>query len=165
MKTIPLCKALIESEELQAVEDVLKSGWLTHGPKTTEFEILFAESIGVKHAVAMNSCTSALYLALLAPIPDVSCHRILLPSLNVALPRRPTELPLDDYYHHLCEHRHVAGALPHHRSLAVTQTATDLQLEYLPPERARDHAHRRLFRLRSPRRAALCQAVPTYSSL
>ena len=79
MKTIPLCKALIESEELQAVEDVLKSGWLTHGPKTTEFETLFAESIGVKHAVAMNSCTSALFLAVLANGID---GEVLVPSFT-----------------------------------------------------------------------------------
>lgn len=64
--SIPLCRPTIEQEELQAVEAVLKSGWLTHGPKTTEFENAFAEYIGVKHAIAMNSCTSALFLAILA---------------------------------------------------------------------------------------------------
>lgn len=63
---IPLCRATIEDAEIQAVTDVLKSGWLTHGPKTTEFENMFAESVGVAHAIAMNSCTSALFLALLA---------------------------------------------------------------------------------------------------
>jgi perosamine synthetase len=66
MNSIPLCRAVIEDEEFKAVEEVLKSGWLTHGPKTTEFENLFAEYLGVKHAVAMNSCTSALFLALVA---------------------------------------------------------------------------------------------------
>ncbi|MCP4373421.1 MAG: DegT/DnrJ/EryC1/StrS aminotransferase family protein [Deltaproteobacteria bacterium] len=66
MNTIPLCRPVIEQEDLQAVEEVLKSGWLTHGPKTTEFEQMFAEYIGVKHAVAMNSCTSALFLSILA---------------------------------------------------------------------------------------------------
>ncbi|MBF0518509.1 MAG: DegT/DnrJ/EryC1/StrS aminotransferase family protein [Nitrospirae bacterium] len=66
MSRIPLCRALIEDEELQAVEAVLKSGWLTHGPKNIEFENLFASYLGVKHAIAMNSCTSALFLAVVA---------------------------------------------------------------------------------------------------
>jgi len=63
---IPLCIPDIGPEEFKAVNSVLKSGWLTHGPKTTEFEEIFAEYIGVKHAVAMNSCTSALFLSLIA---------------------------------------------------------------------------------------------------
>jgi len=102
MKTIPLCKALIESEELQAVEDVLKSGWLTHGPKTTEFETLFAESIGVKHAVAMNSCTSALFLAVLANGID---GEVLVPSFtfvasaNAIITAGATPVFVDINYH------------------------------------------------------------------
>ena len=63
---IPLCVPDIGEEELQAVQEVLRSGWLTHGPKTGEFEERFAEYIGVKRAVAMNSCTSALFLAIKA---------------------------------------------------------------------------------------------------
>ena len=65
MEKIPLCKALIGDEEISAVNEVLKSGWLTHGLKTTEFEERFAEYINVRHAIAMNSCTSALFLAIL----------------------------------------------------------------------------------------------------
>ncbi len=63
---IPLCRPTIDEHELTAVAEVLKSGWLTHGPKTTEFEQLFADYLGVKQAIAMNSCTSALFLALVA---------------------------------------------------------------------------------------------------
>ena len=66
MDDISLCKANIAKEEYDAIKDVLDSGWLTHGPKTIEFEEMFANYIGVKHAIAMNSCTSALFLALLA---------------------------------------------------------------------------------------------------
>ena len=66
MEKIPLCRAHIEKEEFEAVENVLKSGWLTHGPKTTEFENAMASFLGVKHAIAMNSCTSCLFLALVA---------------------------------------------------------------------------------------------------
>jgi perosamine synthetase len=79
MNTIPLCQPVIEREELLAVEEVLKSGWLTHGPKTTEFENTFAEYIGVKHAIAMNSCTSALFLAILA---NNITREVLVPSFT-----------------------------------------------------------------------------------
>jgi len=61
---IPLCIPCVGEEELDAIRSVLESGWLTHGPKNREFAARFAEYIGVKHAIPMNSCTSALQLAL-----------------------------------------------------------------------------------------------------
>jgi dTDP-4-amino-4,6-dideoxygalactose transaminase len=63
---IPLYKPqnTIGREVLDAIQQVLESGWLTLGPKTIEFENIFADYIGCKHGVATNSCTSALYLAL-----------------------------------------------------------------------------------------------------
>ncbi len=66
MSNIPLSIPVIENDEINAVVDVLKSGWLTHGPKNVEFEKMFADYHNVKHAIAMNSCTSALFLAVLA---------------------------------------------------------------------------------------------------
>jgi perosamine synthetase len=54
----------IEQEEIEAVVEVLKSGWITTGPKTKQFEADFAKQIGCKHAIAVNSCTAALHLAL-----------------------------------------------------------------------------------------------------
>ncbi|HET8798807.1 MAG TPA: DegT/DnrJ/EryC1/StrS aminotransferase family protein [Thermoanaerobaculia bacterium] len=50
--------------EQQSVRDVLASGWITTGPKTRELETAFARAVGAKHAVAVNSCTAALHLAL-----------------------------------------------------------------------------------------------------
>ena len=61
---IPLCIPDIGDAELAAVEEVLRSGWLAHGSKNKEFEEKFADYIGVKHAITMNSCTSALQLAI-----------------------------------------------------------------------------------------------------
>lgn len=63
---IPLAIPQIDLEEEQTVLEVLKSGWLTHGPYNEKFEEKFAEFIGVKEAIAMNSCTSALEIALKA---------------------------------------------------------------------------------------------------
>jgi perosamine synthetase len=63
---IPLYKPqnTVGAEVLDAIREVLESGWLTMGPKTEEFERVFADYIGCKYGVANNSCTSALYLAL-----------------------------------------------------------------------------------------------------
>ena len=65
-KFLPFCQPTIGREEEEAVLEVLRSGWLTTGPKALQFEKEFAEFKGVKHAVATNSCTSALHLALVA---------------------------------------------------------------------------------------------------
>lgn len=63
---IPLFDLRIDEEDVQAVLDVLRSGWLTMGPRTAAFEAAFAEHLGVEHAVAVSSCTAALHLAYLA---------------------------------------------------------------------------------------------------
>ncbi len=63
---IKLAHPLIEDEERQAVLDVLASGQLAQGPRVAAFEDAFARYIGVRHAVAVNSGTAALHLALLA---------------------------------------------------------------------------------------------------
>lgn len=62
---LPLHRPSLGPEEERAVVEVLRSGWLTTGPRTREFERAFAESRGVAHAVGVNSCTAALHLALL----------------------------------------------------------------------------------------------------
>jgi perosamine synthetase len=56
----------IADEDIQAVSDVLRSNWLTTGPKVDEFEAAFAEFTGAKHAVAVNSGTAALHAAMFA---------------------------------------------------------------------------------------------------
>jgi dTDP-4-amino-4,6-dideoxygalactose transaminase len=61
---IPFHAPSIGEEEIAAVEKVLRSGWLTTGPVAIEFEKEFARYIGCKHALAVNSGTSALQLAL-----------------------------------------------------------------------------------------------------
>jgi dTDP-4-amino-4,6-dideoxygalactose transaminase len=63
---IPLFDVELEQAHLDAVADTLRSGWLTMGPRTQEFEQVFAEHLGCDHAIALSSCTAALHLAYLA---------------------------------------------------------------------------------------------------
>jgi dTDP-4-amino-4,6-dideoxygalactose transaminase len=63
---IPLFDVQLSDADLAAVEATLRSGWLTMGPRTEEFEGRFARHLGVRHAIAVSSCTSALHLAYLA---------------------------------------------------------------------------------------------------
>lgn len=63
---IQLFKPSIGDAEIEAVIRVLKSGWLGLGPETTRFEEEFAQAMDVKHAIALNSGTAALHLALRA---------------------------------------------------------------------------------------------------
>ncbi len=64
--TIPVAKPLIGEEECEAVMEVMRSGQLAQGPRTEAFEEAFAAYIGTKHAVAVNSGTAALIVALQA---------------------------------------------------------------------------------------------------
>lgn len=64
MKYIPFSKPDFSHLEEQACLEVIRSGWLTAGPKTALFEKKFGEYIDVKHALAVNSATSALHLGL-----------------------------------------------------------------------------------------------------
>ena len=61
---VPFHRASIGEEEVQAVSEVIRSGWLTMGPKTFEFEKEFAKYVGAQHAVAVSTGTAALHLSL-----------------------------------------------------------------------------------------------------
>ena len=63
---IPFNLPQIGEEEIHEVVDTLKSGWLTTGPKTAQFEREFKEYVHASHALAVNSATAALHLALAA---------------------------------------------------------------------------------------------------
>jgi dTDP-4-amino-4,6-dideoxygalactose transaminase len=63
---IPFHRPSIGEEEISEVVETLRSGWLTTGPKTARFEREFREYVHAPHAVALNSATAALHLALAA---------------------------------------------------------------------------------------------------
>lgn len=74
---IPFFQLTLGQAEKDAVEEVISSAWLTMGDRTREFEQAFADFTGCEHAVALNSCTAALYLALrglgIGPGDEVVC--------------------------------------------------------------------------------------------
>ncbi len=61
---LPFHRPWIDDDEVAAVADTLRSGWLTTGPRTLEFERAFAAYVGARQAVAVSSGTAALHLAL-----------------------------------------------------------------------------------------------------
>ena len=74
---IPFSRPEFDEAEARAVAEVLASGWVAQGPKVAQFEDLFAERVGARHAVATTSCTTALHLALvvagIGPGDEVIC--------------------------------------------------------------------------------------------
>lgn len=63
---IPVFDVRLEEAHVEAVAETLRSGWLTMGPRIQQLEEEFAAHLGIPHAVAVSSCTSALHLAYLA---------------------------------------------------------------------------------------------------
>jgi perosamine synthetase len=60
---VRLFKPRVREEAIAAVADVMRSGWIGMGPRTQDFEKAFGEFVQVRYAVAVNTCTSALHLA------------------------------------------------------------------------------------------------------
>ena len=66
MMEVPFARPWFGGGEVEAVAEVMASGWLTQGPRVEEFEQAFAQRVGAPDAVATTSCTTALHLALYA---------------------------------------------------------------------------------------------------
>ena len=81
LMNVPIARPSFGRLEEEAVIEVLRSGWVSQGPRVAEFERQFAAYVGATHAVAVSSCTTALHLALVAagvsPGDEVIC-----PSLS-----------------------------------------------------------------------------------
>ena len=63
---LPPFKHSIGEEEIEEVVSTLNSNWITTGPKTFKFEEMFRKNVGSKYAIAVNSCTAALHLSIVA---------------------------------------------------------------------------------------------------
>ncbi len=80
---LPFHVPCVGDEEVAEVVKVLRSGWLTTGPQVRAFEEAFARYIDVPHAVALNSCTAALHLAL-DSIGLAEGDEVLVPTMTFA---------------------------------------------------------------------------------
>jgi dTDP-4-amino-4,6-dideoxygalactose transaminase len=81
--TVPFFRPDIRIEEIEEVAVVLASGWLTSGPCARRFEQAFAEKVGASYAVALNSCTAALHLAVEA-LGLTAGQAVLVPTMTFA---------------------------------------------------------------------------------
>jgi dTDP-4-amino-4,6-dideoxygalactose transaminase len=80
---LPFALPDISEDEIASVVETLRSGWITTGPKTKEFERRFAATTGARHAVMVNSCTAALHLALEA-VGVSAGDEVIVPTLTFA---------------------------------------------------------------------------------
>ena len=97
---IAFARPSIGEDEIRAVTEVLRSGWLTTGRKAQELEAAFAADVGRPHALAVSSCTAALHVALvlrdIGPgdeviVPDVTCAA----TINAVLSAGATPVIVD----------------------------------------------------------------------
>jgi hypothetical protein len=63
---LPFSPPAVGQEEIEEVVDTLRSGWISTGPKTEQFEAAFKSRVDAPAALAINSCTAGLHLALLS---------------------------------------------------------------------------------------------------
>lgn len=80
---LPFHVPSIAEEEIQAVVETMRSGWITTGPKVRQLEQDFAAYVGCQYAIAVNSCTAALHLALDA-IGLTAGDEVILPTMTFA---------------------------------------------------------------------------------
>jgi len=66
MKRLPYGQHFLDEDDIAAVTDVLRHGWLTQGPKIAELEEALASCVGARYAVAVSNGTAALHLACMA---------------------------------------------------------------------------------------------------
>jgi len=80
---IPYGRQFIDEDDIRAVVEVLRSDWLTTGPKVAEFEQLFAKRVGTGEAVAVSSGTAALHAAMYA-LEIAAGDEVIVPAMTFA---------------------------------------------------------------------------------
>lgn len=83
MTSVPFFRPDLQQAEIDEVVATLRSGWLTTGPRCQQFETEFAAAVGARHAVAVNSCTAAMHLAV-AVLDLQPGQAVLLPAMTFA---------------------------------------------------------------------------------
>lgn len=81
LSVLPVFRPSMGQEEIDAIAEVIKSGWIGLGPKTEEFEKKFAAFVNTSNAIALSSATAALHLSLLA-LGIGKGDEVLVPSLS-----------------------------------------------------------------------------------
>ena len=123
---LPFALPDTDDAEVEQVADALRSGWITTGPKTKLFEQRIADLVGAPHAVAVNSCTAAMHLALDAiglqpgdevittPIPSRPPPRSIryFNARPVLVDVEPETLNIDPALHRGGDHRRDPGHHP-----------------------------------------------------
>jgi dTDP-4-amino-4,6-dideoxygalactose transaminase len=82
-KFLPFNRAFIDEQDIEEVVEVLRSGWLTTGPRVKQFEDAFSAFTGAAHSVALSSCTAALHLSL-AAIGIAEGDEVIIPTMTFA---------------------------------------------------------------------------------
>jgi UDP-4-amino-4-deoxy-L-arabinose-oxoglutarate aminotransferase len=80
---LPYCRPVLTHDEIEAVSESLRNGWLTTGPVVKALEEELARRAGVTHAIALSSCTAALHVGLLA-LGVGPGDEVVMPSLTFA---------------------------------------------------------------------------------
>ena len=80
---IPYGRQFIDEDDIRAVVDVLRSDWITTGPKVAEFEQIFAKRVGAGEAVAVSSGTAALHAAMYA-LGIAKGDEVIVPAMSFA---------------------------------------------------------------------------------
>lgn len=133
---IPLTRPWIDDAEIDAVTDVLRSGWLTQGRRVAQFEAAFRHRVGAADAIALSSCTTALQQALyvggIGPGDDVlvpSFSFIATTAVVVHAGARPVFADVDPDTGNVAAHTLEAACTPATRAvIAVHQAGVPLDL-------------------------------------
>ncbi len=127
---LPFARPSITDREKHAVLEVLDSGWLTTGPRSKLFEERFAAAVGVRHAIALNSCTAALHLALEA-VGVGPGHEVVVPTWTFAasaevavhLGARPVLVDVDARTLNATPEEILAAVTPRTKAVVVVHVA------------------------------------------
>ncbi|MFZ5979598.1 MAG: DegT/DnrJ/EryC1/StrS family aminotransferase [Candidatus Zixiibacteriota bacterium] len=124
---IPITRPVFDDDDIRAVSEVLKSGWVVQGSRVKEFERLFCEFTGGAHAIAANSCTSALHLSLVAAGIGPG-DEVLLPSFTFIATAnaveytgaRPVFVDIDPATYNIDANK-IEACLKNHKSAGLTR--------------------------------------------